>query len=333
MNLSRRLPALLMHLYNIVLKSKRLLPKQECQAFGLSTSDGEPRIGTIYVINLDRQPDRWIEVQRELKRILDESGAELTGLTTRFSAVDARDFAHEPPSEYQVNPSYALRDQLFVEPQPNAMPVRLELDRPIRMSWPEVAIAESHIGVWRRIAEGAHEYSLVLEDDVLFRWGFARLLDRAWSEIQVGDEGIANLDMLYLSYKEVKNGAQKVLLTPSLFRPVRGLWFLSGYVLSRGGAKKLLQLLPCRGPVDLWINHKFEVLDVCAIRRPIIFQRRNCASTNLYSILPALTRIGAINSQAASTFRFRPPRASGVCVWIRRLRSLISGNGAFDAWL
>jgi len=39
---------------------------------------------------------------------------------------------------------------------------------------------------------------------------------------------------------------------------------LSGYVISREGAKRLLRLLPCRGPVDLWLNHQFGILDVCA---------------------------------------------------------------------
>ena len=46
---------------------------------------------------------------------------------------------------------------------------------------------------------------------------------------------VRRLTILYLSYKEVKHGAQKTLLSDSLFRPVRGLWYLSGYVLSREG--------------------------------------------------------------------------------------------------
>ena len=99
---------------------------------------------------------------------------------------------------------------------------------------------------------------------------------------------------LYVSYLEAKHGAPKAFLSNSVFRPVRGLWHLSGYVLSREGAETLLRLLPCRGPVDLWINHQFEVLDVRATRQPLISQRRDAKSTNSYSILPTLTTIGAI---------------------------------------
>ena len=113
-------------------------------------------------------------------------------------------------------------------------------------------------------------------------------------------------DILYLSYKEVKHGAQKTFLSSSVFRPVRGLWYLSGYVLSREGAGKLLTLLPCRGPVDLWINHQFGALDVRATRQSIISQRRDGGSTNSYSILPALTKIGVLDSEGESLFQTRP---------------------------
>jgi len=306
MNLSRPLLAPSRLLFRIGLKSRRLLPRQKCRTFGPSNSKGRPRIERIYVINLDRQPERWAEMERELRHVVDASGAELANLTVRYSAVDAKNFAQLPPKDEEIDPFYTLEDQLFVEPQPRALPGRLELDRPIRMTRPEIAVARSHIGVWRRIAAGEHEYTLVLEDDVWFQYGFARHLEQTWGEIEVDDEGTTRLDILYLSYKEVKQGAQKTFLSRNVFRPVRGLWYLSRYVLSRKGAGKLLRLLPCRGPVDLWINHQFGALDVRATRQSIIAQRRDGDSTNSYSILPALNKIGVIDSEGASLFHIRP---------------------------
>src|SRR5262249_15700515 len=91
-----------------------------------------------------------------------------------------------------------------------------------------------------------------------------------------------------------------------MFRPERGLWFLSGYVLSKKGAQALLGLLPCRGPIDLWINHKFQELDVRALRRSVINQRLDTPSTNSYSILPALNRIGVLDDCDAALFHQRP---------------------------
>jgi len=285
---------------------RRLLPKEKCSTFGVLQPWRRPGIGKIYVINLDRETDRWTEIQRELKRFVDVSDIELSELTERFSAVDARHIAEIPHNRLDVVPFYTLEDQLFVEPQPHALPDQLQLDRPIPMTLPEIAIALSHVGVWRRIADGQHDHCLILEDDVWFPSGFARYLERTWNELVLHNKQEDQFDVLYLSYKEAKHGAQKTLLSDSVFRPVRGLWYLSGYVVSRNGARKILQRLPCRGPVDLWMNRQFEALSVRATRRSIIAQRLDCNSTNSYSVLPVLNRIGAIDSETASLFQIRP---------------------------
>lgn len=306
MNLSRPLLGPSKLLYRIGVKARRLLPRQKCQTFGPSNAKESARIERIYVINLDRQLDRWTEMGRELGHILDSSGAELANLTVRYPAIDARSFTQSQPKDDEIDPFYTLGDQLLVEPQPRALPDRLELDRPIRMSQPEIAVARSHVGVWRQVAAGEHAYVLVLEDDVCFQGGFARHLDQAWSELEAEGGKAKRFDILYVSYQEVKHGAQKTFLSGSVFRPMRGLWHLSGYVLSREGAEKLLRLLPCRGPVDLWINHQFGVLDVRATRQSLISQRRDGYSTNSYSILPALTKIGILDTEGTSLFQIRP---------------------------
>lgn len=304
MNLTKRMFALNRFLYRLQLQARRLLPRQRCQAFGSAHPDG--RVEKIYVINLDRQPDRWAAVKRELDQILDCSGNTLSERTVRFPACDARSFAGSPKADDEVDPIYTLRDQLFVEPQPSILPHRLDLDRPIQMSWQEVAVARSHVAIWRQIATGEDAYALVLEDDACFDWGFGRYVDRAWHELARGRNRTGPLDLLYLSYKEVIGGAPKFLLSPSVFRPVRGLWYLSGYVLSREGAQKLIRMLPCQGPVDLWINHQFDALEVRATRRSLINQRSDWDSANSYSILPALTRIGVLDCEGQSLFQNRP---------------------------
>lgn len=307
MNLNRRMLALTRFFYRLGLQARRLLPRQRCHAFG-PAHPAERRIERIHVINLDRQPDRWAEMKRELDQVLDCSGDALTQRTVRFPACDARSFARSPKADDEVGPIYTLRDQLFVEPQPRVLPDRFELDRPIRMSWQEVAVARSHVGVWRLIATGEDAYALVLEDDAWFNWGFGRYVDRAWRELAPDPTRTARFDVLYLSYKEVKGGAQKTHLSASVFRPVRGLWYLSGYVLSREGARKLIRLLPCRGPVDLWINHQFDALEVRATRRSLINQRSDWGSANSYSILPALGRIGVLDCEGQSLFQNRPQK-------------------------
>lgn len=285
---------------------RKMLPVQTSQAFGPKCTANSQTIEKIYVINLDREPSRWFSIQQELRLIQDRLGKNLLSITERHAAVDARDFSQDPPVDGEVNPYYTLADQLFVEPQPRTLPTRYELDAPIRMSRAEVAVAKSHIEVWRRVAEGTQEHTLILEDDVWFHPSLANHLDQAWSDIAIESSAREDFDVLYLSYMEATHGAPKTFISKHLFRPVRGLWYLSGYILSRKGAQKLLGALPCRGPIDLWINHQFSMLNVMATRRSLVQQRRDTPSANSYSILPALTTIGAINSEGAALFNIRP---------------------------
>lgn len=306
MNLARPSQKVVSYAFQLWLTIRKLLPKQKCKAVGLQIGHKTPRIEKIYVINLDREPSRWSNMQQELRRILGSSGEELLHLTSRYVAVDAKTFLADPPKDADIDPFYTLEDQLFVEPQPLILPTKFELNTPIRMSRAEIAVARSHIDVWRHVATSDHAYAIILEDDVWFHNGFAKHLDQVWDEVMVECDKRGNFDVLYLSYLEAKHGAPKAFLSKNVFRPLRGLWHLSGYILSREGAEKLLQMLPCRGPVDLWINHQFEALDIRAAKQPIVSQRRDVNSTNSYSVLPALTTIGAINSEAASLFNVRP---------------------------
>jgi GR25 family glycosyltransferase involved in LPS biosynthesis len=285
---------------------RELLPVQTSQAFGTQRRPNGQAIEKVYVINLDRDPARWSRIKRELARIRVGFGSDLLGLTERHAAIDARDFLQDPPKDSDVDPYYTLADQLFVEPQPRSLPSRYELDAPIRMSRAEVAVAKSHIEIWRRVAHGAQRHVLILEDDVWFHPRFASHLDRAWRDAEIESENHEAFDILYVSYMECADGAPKTFVSPHMFRPMRGLWFLSGYILSRQGAEKLLRLLPCRGPVDLWINHQFSVLNVRATSRSYVRQRRDTLSANSYSILPALSTIGAIDSERAALFSVRP---------------------------
>ncbi len=306
MNLARPSSAVINHAFRFWLALRKFLPKQKCQTFGTSGAEVGSKIEKIYVINLDREPGRWSKMKEELSLILDSSKSEILGMTKRYAAVDAKSFFQEPRKDADIDPLYTLEDQLFVEPQPLAFPTRLELKTPIRMSRAEIAVAQSHINVWRQVAASNNQFSLILEDDAWFHSDFGRSLDKAWNEIIADFNTKGTFDVLYVSYVEVKNGAPKTFLSNNVFRPERGLWHLSGYILSREGARKLLSLLPCRGPVDLWINHHFTTLDVSATRRSLISQRRDTTSTNSYSILPSLTTIGAINSEGAALFSIRP---------------------------
>lgn len=263
-------------------------------------SDGIQRI---YVINLDRQPDRWRLMSRELDRLKDRSRKPLNAIARRFSAIDAR-YRQGQPSRDLIQPYYSLADQLFVQPNPLlAMDLNAK-SRRIEMTPQEIAVSLSHVEVWKLIAAGDRSYTLVLEDDVYFRRGFAKALDRIWAELIARPREPA-FDILYLSYTEAAVKAKRIPVSAELFTPTSGLWQLSGYVLSRRGAQKLLDVLPVRGPVDLWLNHQFKNLEVLAIRTPIIKQRPDSISTNSYSILPVLSAVGVLSRERPNLVKRR----------------------------
>ncbi len=252
--------------YRLLLAASRLGARVPCKTF--STLDQQLRvIQQIYVINLDRQVGRWNQIQREIQQICDVSGTSLTTIAKRFSAVDARYYT-ECPRDAELQTCYSLEDQLFVEPNTLLASDQVARYRTVLMTRQEIAVALSHIALWKHIASGEHRYALVLEDDVYFRRNFARILDKAWPELARSLGTSDGFDVLYLSYKEAKK-VEKREVSNLLFKPLRGLWQLSGYVLSKNGAKRLLSLLPVRGPVDLWINRQFERIDVFATRRSL----------------------------------------------------------------
>ena len=245
------------------------------------------------VINLDRQPHRWRRVLKELGRFKIGDGAPMTSIITRFAAIDARD-GRAVAATADVDPNYSVGDQLHVQPD-SRLSACFDDDEPVTMTRQEIAVARSHIEVWKTIATGPHKYVLVLEDDVWFRRRAAASINRGWrSALQrYPDEGP---QLLYLSYVDAGGSAERAEVCDDLFRPVRGLWFLSGYVLSKEGAAALLRSMPVVGPVDMWINYRFHELRALALSSPAVLQRPDGASDNAYSILPFLARAGIVDA-------------------------------------
>ena len=292
-------------IYRLALWARRLLGKRKCRVFDQVQNEAvSDSIERIYVINLDRQPQRWKQVTRELSQVLDASGVPLKMCATRVSAVDSLEFENSVNTE-TVEQTYSLGDQLYVDPR-RVLPSKLDLDEKIQMSRQEIAVALSHIKIWKMIAAGKDQYALVLEDDVCFSPSFSSYVEKIWAELCNFRRGSPLFDIFYLSYKEVDQGSEKNRISENIFQLFRGIWYLSGYVLSKRGAERLLNQLPVRGPVDLWINHKFNQLDALVASRSVIAQRIDEKSENFYSVLPVLSKIGVLNTETPGVFQSMP---------------------------
>ncbi|CAN5374082.1 hypothetical protein BH09ACT10_BH09ACT10_03960 [soil metagenome] len=284
------------------------IPGGRIQAFGPGTG----QIGSITVINLDRQPRRWQRVTKELSRFRTSEGVPLRTITRRLTAIDARD-SRAVAATVDVDVMYRIGDQLHVQPDARLSECFSE-DEPVRMTRQEVAVARSHVEVWKAVATGLDNYVLVLEDDVWFTPGAAAAIDRGWRAALGRSTVEGDLRLLYISYADAGGTAAREDSCDVLFRPVRGLWFLSGYVLSREGAAALLRAMPVVGPVDLWMNYRFSELGALALSLPAIVQRHDGKSDNSYSVLPYLARAGIVDAREGA---MPPdlPHAGPVLAW------------------
>ncbi len=264
-------------------KIRRAVFNKRIKAIGF----GENCIRQIYILNLDRKPKRWYEFSKKAESLKANNGRKLLEFCTRISAVDAKDSV----STDKVKDSYSLNDQYYVDPDPRLLTILKQQDVVIKMTKEEIAIALSHIKAWETIIREKRAFGLILEDDVNFELNFAEKLNQIWNELSM-IKNPYDFDMLYLSFLEVDHGFEKTKFTKSIDIPKRGLWWMSGYVLSYQGALKLMNELPICGPVDLWINLKFSKLKVYVSNQSLINQRDDILSDNNYSIVSTLNKIG-----------------------------------------
>ena len=284
----------------------RVLDPQR-RAFVFSQSGETNSLGRIYVINLDRKPDRWRRVRRELDRFRGRHGERLTVLTRRISAIDAR-YMTSAPDPVVLRPAYTLANQLTVDPNPLLKIDDTTRAHEIAMTRQEIAVALSHIEAWRRVVAGDDTAALILEDDVVILSGFARRFRATWAALH-DSNGSPDFDLLYLAYKDVStekpsSGAEPVR------RREPGVWEAAAYVLTKASAQKLLDRLPAFGPIDLWLNLQFATLKTFTAGRQLIEQRIDEPSTNSYSVLPVLSQVGVITKEKTllpSSRRLRGP--------------------------
>lgn len=267
-------------------------PGGRISAFGA----GDRRVGKILIVNLDRQPHRLQRTLRELSRFHTEDASPLCSIAQRLSAVDARD-GRAIAATADVDSHYCVGDQLYVQPD-RRLAECFDVSTPVKMTRQEVAVARSHIEAWKAIAVGPDNYVLVLEDDVWFQRNAAAAIDRGWRAALRRCRAEGGPHLLYLSYDDAGGTVERADVCDALFTPKRGLWFLSGYVLSREGASILLRAMPVVGPVDMWMNYRFKKLGALALSSPAILQRQDSSSENSYSILPFLARAGIVDTRS-----------------------------------
>lgn len=145
-----------------------------------------------------------------------------------------------------------------------------KLDRELRRG--EIGCYLSHIKAWKAFLRSDDKYALILEDDAVFIDGFKDKLKNLLKEITF------SFDMIYLNDncehhfgEDCLHGIKK---SENIFDPGTVGYGLYGYLLSREGAKKLIEIsLPIEIPIDdkTMHMHKEGTLDAYKLIDPYIF--------------------------------------------------------------
>ncbi|MBR1608613.1 MAG: glycosyltransferase family 25 protein [Kiritimatiellae bacterium] len=201
----------------------------------------------IYVINLDRSPERLAETKRQL----DAAGLPFE----RFPAVDGR--ALSPAERREACP-----------------PLRFWLANGFRSVLPgEIGCALSHRGVWERIADGPGDVAAVFEDDAVLDADALRDVlataerddDPAVPTVWLMQEGLpapARLD---------GRRFYDILETDD----VGHVFSTRAYALNRAAAKRLAAILaPVANVADTWSAYARCGVRVLAPVRPCAFARK-----------------------------------------------------------
>ena len=226
------------------------------------------------IINLENRKDRRDLLDPRLEYVNVGDGKTLKDVSRYFKAIGVSELTKQPKGiverEYEFDYHYDIDSHEKLQ-ENYGKGITLEITDS------EMAIALSHYNVWKNIVDNKIQTTLIIEDDVNFNPELSQKL--LWA---METELPKNYDMLYLSYIFSHSPTVKEH-SENLLKVEKGLWWLSGYILTYEGAKKLLDSLPIKGAVDVWVNHQFSKMEVYLLKHYFIYQTHETKSSNEWS--------------------------------------------------
>ena len=150
----------------------------------------------------------------------------------------------------------------------------------IECSVAETSITLSHIEILKDIVHNDIDYALIMEDDVFIKYDFAKRFKSIMEEQLPKD-----FDILYISSLPARKGFTWDPHSKDLLRLYNGVWWMSGIIVTKKAAQKLLDNLPIIGPIDVWINYQFDDMNVYMCEENLVEQRIDYESSNTYSFV------------------------------------------------
>lgn len=235
----------------------------------------EKYIDKTYILNLPSRTDRKKRLIKHLKLVKTGKNTTVADHVTWWPAFGG---LKTYPETCHL-PKYPFYWHWLIDPNPKFLKkMDHYFDIEIECSTAESNISCGHVLMWRDFVASKKETALFMEDDVLFEHDFEERFNKIMKK-----ELPEDWDMLYWSGLPSKHGFVWDPHSEHLVKLHMGMWWMSGYMLSRKGAQKLIDNLPVVGPVDVWINHQFKKMNTYCCKWSLIDQGGDDTSDNTYS--------------------------------------------------
>lgn len=239
--------------------------------------DWQKYVQKTYILHLPDRSDRKSKLSKQLKNIKTKQGSLLDHVTWWNGFKGRKSWSkkiHEP--------FYSFFYHWIIDPDPKYrhIPVDVMKSQMVKCSLAESNIALGHHSILFDFVNSKEEVALILEDDVHFRYNIQKKIKDIFE-----NQLPADWDIVYLSSLPGATGFTWDPHSKDLLRLYNGVWWLSGILISKKGANKLLNNLPIVGPIDVWINHQFEGMKVYMAEQNLIEQTGQTKSDNTYSFV------------------------------------------------
>lgn len=187
-------------------------------------------VDNIYVINLERRPERLNRMRLSLEKL---------GLKVQvWPATDGKELTEEKINKLGITIIPGYLDPYHQRP----------------VTYGEIGCFLSHYYIWRDIINQNYSSAVILEDDVRFERNVKARFESALQEINLDE-----IDFIYLGRKAQAERKSEKRISPSFVRPDYSYWTI-GYLVTNRGVRKLLDAQPLHNllPVDEFLPLMFD---------------------------------------------------------------------------
>lgn len=192
----------------------------------------------IIYINLDRRPDRNLNVIEQLKKVGLEQKAE------RFSAIDGKKLDLNNLDRNIITEdgkNYAKKGDIIYT----------------HLTLGAIGCAQSHRAIYQKIVDENINSCLILEDDITLDDKFNEKIKYIENQIKVNNKINNDYDLYFLGFHPGTTYDDTMR-----YKSVYGLF---GYIVTNNGAKKLLDLFPITYQIDTEISRNSDKIIISGV--------------------------------------------------------------------